>query len=53
MVFHITFKMFEYLVCIISEERHGRKIAIKKSVMRYGSFYLRVGSIAFGIGSMV
>lgn len=26
---------------------------IKKSNVRYGSFYLRVGAIAFGIGSMV
>lgn len=26
---------------------------IKKSVAHYGSFYLRVGAIAFGIGSMV
>lgn len=25
----------------------------KKSIIRYGSFYLRVGSLAFGIGSMV
>ncbi|KAG4074262.1 hypothetical protein HA402_008671 [Bradysia odoriphaga] len=26
---------------------------IKKATVRYGSFYLRVGAIAFGIGSMV
>lgn len=26
---------------------------IKKPIARYGSFYLRVGAVAFGIGSMV
>lgn len=32
----------------------GKKNAIlQKSINRYGSFYLRVGAIAFGIGSMV
>lgn len=29
------------------------KLSHKKRVIRYGSFYLRVGAIAFGIGSMV
>lgn len=29
------------------------KLNHKKRVIRYGSFYLRVGAIAFGIGSMV
>lgn len=28
-------------------------LSYKKRVIKYGSFYLRVGSIAFGIGSMV
>lgn len=37
------------------EARSGDKSALssKKRVIRYGSFYLRVGAIAFGIGSMV
>lgn len=36
------------------EQRSGdTKLSHKKRVIRYGSFYLRVGSIAFGIGSMV
>lgn len=26
---------------------------IKKPIAHYGSFYLRVGAVAFGIGSMV
>lgn len=37
------------------EARSGDKnvMSSKKRVIRYGSFYLRVGAIAFGIGSMV
>ena len=36
------------------EERTGdTKLSTKKRIIRYGSFYLRVGAIAFGIGSMV
>lgn len=36
------------------EKRSGdTKLSHKKRVIKYGSFYLRVGSIAFGIGSMV
>ena len=36
------------------EERSGdRQLSAKKRIIRYGSFYLRVGAIAFGIGSMV
>lgn len=37
------------------EARSGDKNALsdKKKIIRYGSFYLRVGAIAFGIGSMV
>jgi Otopetrin len=37
------------------EERSGDKYALssKKRIIRYGSFYLRVGAISFGIGSMV
>lgn len=37
------------------EARSGDKSALssKKRIIRYGSFYLRVGAIAFGIGSMV
>jgi Otopetrin len=34
-----------------SGDRNG--LSHKKRVIRYGSFYLRVGAIAFGIGSMV
>ncbi|KAG6453761.1 proton channel OtopLc [Manduca sexta] len=29
------------------------KLKLKESISRYGSFYLRLGAIAFGIGSMV
>ena len=36
------------------EARSGDKhLSSKKRLIRYGSFYLRVGAIAFGIGSMV
>jgi hypothetical protein len=38
------------------EQRTGDKsksLSAKKRIIRYGSFYLRVGAIAFGIGSMV
>lgn len=36
------------------EKRSGdTKLSHKKRVIKYGSFYLRVGAIAFGIGSMV
>lgn len=36
------------------EAKSGDKhLSSKKRVIRYGSFYLRVGAIAFGIGSMV
>lgn len=37
------------------EAKSGDKnvLGSKKRVIRYGSFYLRVGAIAFGIGSMV
>lgn len=37
------------------EEKSGDKngLSSKKRIIRYGSFYLRVGAIAFGIGSMV
>ena len=37
------------------EAKSGDKNALssKKRLIRYGSFYLRVGAIAFGIGSMV
>lgn len=36
------------------EERTGDvKLNPKKRIIRYGSFYLRMGAIAFGIGSMV
>ncbi|CAO1370323.1 unnamed protein product, partial [Diamesa serratosioi] len=31
----------------------NNSLSMKKRVIRYGSFYLRVGAIAFGIGSMV
>lgn len=30
-----------------------KTLSAKKRIIRYGSFYLRVGAIAFGIGSMV
>lgn len=36
------------------EQRSGDlKLSHKKRVIKYGSFYLRLGSIGFGIGSMV
>lgn len=37
------------------EQKSGDKhaMSLKKRIIRYGSFYLRVGAIAFGIGSMV
>ncbi|XP_045526888.1 proton channel OtopLc-like isoform X2 [Pieris brassicae] len=40
------------------EERNGKatpneKVKQKEVITRYGSFYLRLGAIAFGIGSMV
>lgn len=35
-----------------SKDKNG-PLGIKKRGPRYGSFYLRVGAIAFGIGSMV
>lgn len=35
-----------------SGDKHGG-LSLKKRIIRYGSFYLRVGAIAFGIGSMV
>ncbi|XP_028037627.1 proton channel OtopLc-like [Bombyx mandarina] len=31
----------------------AEKLKIKETISRYGSFYLRLGAIAFGIGSMV
>ena len=35
------------------EKHQKNSLGIKKRVARYGSFYLRVGAVAFGIGSMV
>lgn len=40
-----------YCIYILAEDK--KNPIIKKSVAHYGSFYLRVGAIAFGIGSMV
>ncbi|KAJ8726942.1 hypothetical protein PYW08_015339 [Mythimna loreyi] len=42
----------------LKEDRNGKitpgdRPKIKESIARYGSFYLRLGGIAFGIGSMV
>ncbi|PZC81977.1 proton channel OtopLc-like isoform X2 [Helicoverpa zea] len=42
----------------LKDEKNGKltpglKPKIKESISRYGSFYLRLGGIAFGIGSMV
>lgn len=41
----------KYVFLIIEDDKKAP--IIKKSSVRYGSFYLRVGAIAFGIGSMV
>ncbi|XP_075972818.1 proton channel OtopLc-like isoform X2 [Anticarsia gemmatalis] len=42
----------------LKEDKNGRtnlvdKLKTKENISRYGSFYLRLGGIAFGIGSMV
>lgn len=43
----IVSSLFSYL------EDDKKNPIIKKPVAHYGSFYLRVGAVAFGIGSMV
>lgn len=35
------------------DDRRNSPIPLRKPVAKYGSFYLRVGAVAFGIGSMV
>lgn len=37
---------------VVSDEKEARKLMASVK-LRLGSFYLRVGAVAFGIGSMV
>lgn len=45
---------YNFIINLIFASSEDKKNPImKSSAARYGSFYLRVGAIAFGIGSMV
>lgn len=50
---HIRNRKYFDIIEDYEKQSGDTKLSHKKRVIKYGSFYLRVGSIAFGIGSMV
>lgn len=42
-----------YFQCVITDEKTSSEMPMKKRNPHFGSFYLRVGAMAFGIGTMV
>lgn len=39
--------------CLFADEKTNSDYTVKKRTVHFGSFYLRVGAISFGIGTMV
>lgn len=37
----------------LTDEKTNNDFSVKRKTMHFGSFYLRVGAISFGIGTMV
>lgn len=46
-------QIIHLFVSFLFLDKHKRPIKDKRAAKRFGSFYLRVGAVAFGIGSMV
>lgn len=44
---------FSYVFIIFVEKDKRNSLELNQAKARLGSFYLRVGAVAFGIGSMV
>lgn len=45
--------MLMFLKLYSTDEKTNNDYSVKKQTLHFGSFYLRVGAISFGIGTMV
>lgn len=52
---HTIWNRHDFQISLFSftDEKTNNDYSVKKRTTHFGSFYLRVGAISFGIGSMV